>query len=107
MAPITKVLSLALAALSLTEAAEILSTPPQAEVIPDGYIVVMKKDVSTKDFDSHRDWVTQIHARSIERRNGDAPAGVEHVYKFATGMQGYAGRFDKATVDEIAKNENV
>lgn len=107
MAPIYNVLSVILTALSAVDAARILSAPKNAETVPDGYIVVMKKDVSARDFNSHREWITRVHRRSIARRGGNVLGGMKHVYNFGGNMQGYAGKFDKRTIDEISKRDEV
>lgn len=106
MGVVSKILPFALAALS-ANAAEILSAPAGAETIADKYIVVMKDSVSSKDFDAHTEWVTNTHRRALGRRGAAAHDGMKKTYTFGTGMKGYSGAFDKATIKEIAKREDV
>ncbi|KAI1912735.1 subtilisin-like serine protease [Ophidiomyces ophidiicola] len=102
----SKVFPLALVALSVN-GAEILSAPAGAEVIKNSYIVVMKDDVSSQDFDSHRDWVANIHHERLARRGSTDVGGMRFTYKFDGALKAYAGSFDKETIQEIAKRPNV
>ncbi|WEW58671.1 subtilisin-like serine protease [Emydomyces testavorans] len=103
---LAKFLPIALAALSVN-GAEILSTPAGAETVPNGYIVVMKDGVSSHDFDSHRDWVAKVHHARLARRGSTNVGGMRHSYNFDSGMKGYAGTFDEATIREIASRGDV
>lgn len=61
-------LQLALAPLlaaAVANAAEILSTSSNAQVVPNGYIVVLNDDVNAEAFDSHQAWVTNVHRASL------------------------------------------
>nr|AJD23191.1 subtilisin-like protease [Onygena corvina] len=104
---ITKALPLALAALSVVNGAEIMETRAGVQTIPDQYIVVMHDNLSDKDFDSHRSWVNRAHRRSLARRGNKAMGGMKHTYKFPSGMVGYSGHFDEATIKEIAARADV
>lgn len=60
--------------------------------------------VGAADVDSHLSWVEDVHKRGLNKR---AEKGVERTYKGKYGFQGYAGSFDKSTVEEIKKNPDV
>lgn len=102
-------LQLALAPLlaaAVANAAEILSTSSSAQVVPNGYIVVLNDDVNAESFDSHQAWVTNVHRRQLAKRGG-ALDGIQHTYNFTTGFKGYAGAFHEATINEIAARGDV
>ena len=83
------------------------SRAPQA--IPGKYIVVLKETLSSNKIAAHRQWASDIHARSLERRDpqaGEAPAGIEKEYSINK-FNGYAGSFDKATIEEIKASDDV
>ncbi|OAL68916.1 serine protease [Trichophyton violaceum] len=98
------ILSFSLAALSVTNAAQILSVPKGAEVVPNGYIVVMKDDTSQQDFSSHRVWISSIH-HNMTRRGLDG-AGVKQTYDFDH-LRGYSGIFDEDTIKDISNDPKV
>lgn len=97
-------LSFSLAALSVTNAAHILSVPKGAEVVPNGYIVVMKDDTSQQDFSSHRVWISSIHHNKTRR--GLDGAGVKQTYDFDH-LRGYSGIFDEDTIKDISNDPKV
>ena len=102
-----QVLPVVLATLTAVNGAAIKSLPAGAKAIPDSYIVMMKDSLSTKDFDSHRDWVTNLHRKRLARRGDNKFGGIKHTYKFPTGLKGYAGSFDEESIQEIAKRSDV
>lgn len=69
------------------------------------YIITLKEGVDTN---SHINWVSDVHRRSLERRQdaGAAPAGVEKTYEINT-FKAYAGHFDDDTVEQIRNNADV
>lgn len=75
------------------------------DVIEDSYIVVLKDSVSEEAVSTHKAWAKEIHARSLGKRDGSV-AGVEREYNFGS-LKGYAGSFDKATIEEIATSSEV
>ena len=91
---------------AVANAANILSTPPHAQVVPDGYIVVLKDGTSTEALENHQAWVTNLHRRQLAKRGG-ALAGTQHTYSFDTGLKGYAGAFHASTIDQIAARSDV
>lgn len=74
--------------------------PRSSEPIPDKYIITLKEDAAVE---SHLTWVSEVHARSLARR--DLP-GVEKTYNISA-FQGYAGAFDEATIAEIEASPEV
>ncbi|KAF7561180.1 hypothetical protein G7046_g2963 [Stylonectria norvegica] len=90
---------LALLPLALTLAAPSGGKDP---VISGKYIVTLKAGVKPPDIEDHISWVSEIHARSLARRD---EKGVEKVW--TKSFKGYCGQFDKATVEEIASSDDV
>lgn len=98
--------SIAILALSVVDAAQLISVDDDKGVIPNSYIVVMKNSVSSADFDSHVTWATNLHHEKLSKRGSTTTGGLKHVYNI-NGWYGYSGSFDRETLDEILKNENV
>jgi len=86
-----------------------IPAPKAADVIPGQYIVVMKEGTSTSGFQAHQDFVANKLA-SVSKRDGvesKAAAPVfTHTYNLDK-LKGYAGRFDDATIEEIASRPEV
>ena len=98
--------NLALAAL-LIPAALAVAVPQGAregDIIEDSYIVVLK-DVAEEKIVAHKTWAKDLHARSLGKRDGKV-RGLEHEYSLK-GLKGYAGTFDKETIDTIATSTEV
>ena len=85
-----------------------IPTPRAGDVIRGQYIVVMKEDITTSDFQAHRDFVANRFA-SLSKRDR-VKAGDDsiftHTYSLSK-LKGYAGRFDDATIEEIASRPEV
>ncbi|VUC31357.1 unnamed protein product [Clonostachys rosea] len=71
------------------------------EVIPNKYIVTLKKDAGS--FDAHINWVNDIHARSLSRRDTNGVEQEFHIENF----NAYSGEFDEATIAEIRNSPEV
>ncbi|PWY80585.1 subtilisin-like protein [Aspergillus heteromorphus CBS 117.55] len=92
----------------------ILGTPVQksrqaTDVIPGKYIVTFKPGVDEARIESHTEWATILHKRSLERRDTtdpSLPVGIERSYKI-NNFAGYAGSFDETTIEEIRKSQDV
>ena len=98
---------LTLTALILAVLAGAIPTPKAGDVITGQYIVVMKDDVSTSGFQAHRDFVNKFVLLS---KRGEAKAMAKSVFThtYSLGkLKGYAGRFDDATIEEIASRPEV
>jgi cerevisin len=97
------------------DAAPVLSSTSAKEV-PNSYMVVFKTHV--KDASKHHDWVQSVHSKNNEermelrKRSSQFPVttevfeGLKHTYEM-TGMKGYSGHFDEATIEAIRRHPDV
>ncbi|EFR02061.1 proteinase T [Nannizzia gypsea CBS 118893] len=76
-----------------------------SDVIPDSYIVVLKKDVSSDSFDSHIKWANNVHKRNVAKR-GLSLEGMKHTWAMGE-FKAYSGAFSSETIDDIKKHEHV
>lgn len=97
-------LATSLATLAVVNAGKLLTVSDTDAVIPSSYIVVMNDGVSTMEFEKHRDWAADVHARLTRRENGESGPG-EHFE--INGMKGYIASFDDNTVKSIASDPAV
>ncbi|KAJ4264538.1 proteinase B [Fusarium torreyae] len=81
---------------------EVLSKRQEA-AIPDKYIVTLKSDASASKKEAHLNWVSDIHSRSLSKRDTQ---GVEKEFKIKS-WSAYSGEFDKDTIAEIKKSPEV
>ncbi|KAH7008973.1 peptidase S8/S53 domain-containing protein [Ilyonectria destructans] len=82
-----------------------LPTPAsESQLTPGKWIVALKPEVAS-DLDLHTRWVSDIHARSIERRD-DGVSGLDKKFDFP-GFAGYSGSFNRETLEAIRANPNV
>ncbi|KAM5442898.1 Subtilisin-like protease 10 [Microsporum ferrugineum] len=94
-----------LSVLPAADAAAILNFENKQGIIPDSYIVVLKNDISSDDFKSHLAWATGVHNANVAKR--DVPlAGMQRTFEMDI-FKGYSGAFDRATLDDLLKNEQV
>lgn len=90
---------------ALLPAAFAAPTPShKKEIIPGKYIVTLKEGISTEAVESHLTWVSDVHKRSLNRRD---TVGIEKTYGVGEFYNGYAGEFDDATLEEIKNNPDV
>jgi len=76
------------------------------DIIPDSYIVVLKDTITTQDLDEHKNWAASIHNEALAKR-GEAPRDAfKYTYDLEK-LKGYAGTFDKTTIDQIASRAEV
>ncbi|KAH6687204.1 peptidase S8/S53 domain-containing protein [Plectosphaerella plurivora] len=61
---------------------------------------------AASDLALHARWVSDIHARSVQRRGDVGGSGLERTFAFP-GFAGYVGSFDEETLEEIRANVNV
>ncbi|KAK6209117.1 hypothetical protein LQW54_006571 [Pestalotiopsis sp. IQ-011] len=94
---LTALLPLASAAPTQTQ------TQQKREVIQGKYIITLKDSASSADVESHLDWVSSVHARSLPKRD---TAGVEKTYNINS-WNAYAGEFDDDTIAEIKASADV
>ncbi|EGX91264.1 alkaline serine protease Alp1 [Cordyceps militaris CM01] len=69
------------------------------------YIVTLKDGATASKVESHLQWVNDVHARSVGRRDLNLN-GVEKTYGIGS-FNGYAGNFDAATIEEIKNSPEV
>jgi oryzin len=74
------------------------------ESIAHSYIVTLKSGLESRDLEAHVGWVTDVHRRSLGRRE---LSGVDKTYDMATGFVGYSGKFDDATIEQIEARADV
>lgn len=80
-------------------------TPIQTLSVSGRYIITLK---DTADPAAHIAWVSDVHTRSLVRRQEDEEfaAGVEKEYQI-DGFKAYVGEFDEATIAEIEASDDV
>ncbi|KAJ3548620.1 hypothetical protein NM208_g923 [Fusarium decemcellulare] len=76
----------------------------EPQPLPGKWIVALKPETAS-ELDLHTRWVSDIHARSIERRD-DGSVGLEKKFDFP-GFAGYSGSFSEETIEIIRANPNV
>lgn len=75
---------------------------PASNVISGSYIVTLKDAVKAPAVKAHLSWVSEVHSRSIRKRD---TTGVAQEY---TGLfKGYAGSFDEDTLSQIRAHPDV
>ena len=84
-------------------AAPVETRGPVVEAIPDSYIITLKSGLNARDLESHLGWVTDIHSRSLNRREF---VGVKKTYSI-NNFHGYAGTFDPVTIETIKNSPQV
>lgn len=89
------------ALLLLASISPVLSVP--VESAPTKYIISLKSDATT-DIESHLSWVTDVHRRSLSRRD---TTGVERTFSIGSNFNAYTGEFDSETIAQIKENPNV
>ncbi|KAJ6439344.1 putative serine protease Pr1D [Purpureocillium lavendulum] len=94
------IIAAASALAALSTAAPVESSSSSSRVIAGSYIIKLKENVAT---DSHLQWVSGVHARSLGKEDF---AGIQREYK-SLAFHGYAGHFDKDTIDKIKNSDEV
>lgn len=74
-----------------------------SEAIPGKYIVMLNPGTADSDVEAHLSWVSDVHARSLTRRE---TAGVEKTFNISD-FSAYSGAFDDATIEQIKENPDV
>ena len=97
------------------DAAPVLSSSLSQE-IPDSYIVVFKKDVSSSSAAGHHEWVQEKHhecakaKRDLHKRS-QTPIqvfdGIRHTFDIAGGLVGYSGHFDEDVIEKVRRHPDV
>jgi len=90
-------------ALLLGAVLPIYAAPAKRDAPTQGkYIVTLKGNLAKPQVASHLSWVSEVHARSLSRRE---TSGVDKVW--TTSFKGYSGEFDAATIVEILNSDEV
>ncbi|KAK6334220.1 subtilisin-like serine protease [Orbilia brochopaga] len=77
-------------------------------LIPDKYIVVLKKDITDSQARAHTSRIASFHSNVARDLTGPRSHGVQNQFKFSsTGFRGYSGGFDFATLQQILRSPEV
>ncbi|KAI9598754.1 alkaline serine protease Pen c2 [Syncephalis fuscata] len=85
--------------------APLLSTD-NADVIQDSYIVVLKKDLSEQQIESHHNLLAAFLAQHGGLVSDGGENQMHHVYEM-DGLRGYAGKFTSEVVDKVRNADEV
>ncbi|PGG98750.1 subtilisin-like serine protease pepC [Helicocarpus griseus UAMH5409] len=99
------------------DAAPILSSVNSKEV-PDSYIIVFKKHVTSASAAAHQSWVQDLHTTAIAKRaehakrnqfpfKNDIFSGLKHTYDIAGSLLGYSGHFDEEIIEQVRRHPDV
>ncbi|CAK48138.1 hypothetical protein CBS115989_1936 [Aspergillus niger] len=98
------------------EAAPILSAT-NAKEVPDSYIVVFKKHVTSELASAHHSWVQDIHDSQSERTElkkrslfglGDEVyLGLKNTFDIAGSLIGYSGHFHEDVIEQVRRHPDV
>ncbi|WEW60399.1 hypothetical protein PRK78_005884 [Emydomyces testavorans] len=97
----------AVAVLSVVRAGEFIPPNDTKGVTKDGYIVVMKKGTSDRDFDTHRTWAAKIQSSTNKIRSGKQFSGPQNITFHIGSLMGYSGVFDLEVAKKIAESRDV
>ncbi|RCI12748.1 putative subtilisin-like protease [Ophiocordyceps polyrhachis-furcata BCC 54312] len=81
-----------------------LANGPPGSTIQGHYLIALKPGSKPHDLHSHLNWVEGVHKRGL---SPEQFRGVERTYSDRANFHGYAGHFDKNTIEEIRKNPDV
>lgn len=95
-------------------AAPVLSSMNNAEV-PDSYIVVFKKHISSDLASAHHSWVLDIHGsqrnelkkRSLFGLSQPDYLGMRHTFSVGDSLLGYAGHFHEDVIEQVRRHPDV
>ncbi|KAL9557042.1 hypothetical protein MBANPS3_001568 [Mucor bainieri] len=86
---------------------------PDAEVISNSYIVVLKDNLRSHEIKEHASWISALSEKSNDNYKITdwlnphvAKAGIAHVYD-TPNLKGYAGRFDDHVLEAIRQSDDV
>jgi cerevisin len=98
------------------DAAPILSAS-NAKEIPNSYMVIFKKHVSSQGAKAHHGWVQDVHltsqnTRTELRKRGlsfedTMFEGMKHTYDIAGKVLGYSGHFDDEVMEQVRRHPDV
>lgn len=88
-----------------------------SQEVPDNYIVVFKKHVSSDSASAHHSWVQDIHDTQIQRTElkkrslfGFAEPdylGMKHAFNVGGSVMGYAGHFHEDVIEQVRRHPDV
>ena len=95
-------------------AAPVLSSMNAPEV-PDSYIVVFKKHVSSDSATAHESWLQDIHSsqrtelkkRSLFGSSAPEYLGLKHSFNVGGSVMGYAGHFHEDVIEQVRRHPDV
>ncbi|KAI5297163.1 hypothetical protein KEM56_005037, partial [Ascosphaera pollenicola] len=103
-------------------AAPVLSSV-NAKEVPNSYIVVFKKHVSSSTAAAHHTWVNDLHLSSLsakKKRDHQLPLGfddldlgvgayegLKHTFEFGGSLLGYSGHFDEDVIEQVRRHPDV
>lgn len=97
------------------DSAPVLSSINSKDV-PDSYIVVFKKHVTSASAVEHHNWVQDLHKTTEMkkmRKRSQTPLqdevfnGLKHTYDLAGSLFGYSGHFDEEVIEQVRRNPDV
>jgi oryzin len=72
-------------------------------IVADNYIVLLKSDVTSQQFEEHQAWATGLHNRRLTRRSDASLTGIKSKYHFGS-FTAYSGAFDSSTIEQVCFN---
>ncbi|KAE8372860.1 peptidase S8/S53 domain-containing protein [Aspergillus bertholletiae] len=88
-----------------------------AKEVPDSYIIVFKKHVSTETAAAHHSWVQDIHdsmtghmdlkKRSLFGFSDDLYLGLKNTFDIAGSLVGYSGHFHEDVIEQVRRHPDV
>lgn len=86
---------------------------PEAEMIANSYIVILKDDLKSHEIKEHATWISSLAQKSNDNfKMSDwlnphaSMAGIEHVYD-TPNLKGYSGKFDDQVLEAIRQSDDV
>lgn len=94
-------------------AAPVLSSA-NAKEVPDSYIVVFKKHVTSESAAEHQSWVQDIHTASQLAKKKRSLfgfdhgfRGMKHTFNIGDSFMGYSGHFDEDVIEQVRRHPDV
>ena len=99
------------------DAAPVLSSS-NSKTIPNSWLVVFKKDVSTTSATAHHEWVQDLHFKTEDskmelRKRSQFPLmdsvfeGLKHTFHIPGSLTGYSGHFDDDVIEQVRRHPDV
>lgn len=88
----------------------------ESKEIPNSYIIVFKKDISTATINEHHEWIQRQHddveTQKMElRKRSQEPisifSGLKHTFDIAGDVLGYSGHFDEDVIERVRRHPDV